>query len=100
MNDKIVQTPADVRAWLCRHGVTVTEWANAHGFEPETVFSLLNGRTRGTRGTAYRAAVALGLRSTPSAHEQHPLNLGSARIASITSPNEPTSDSGVLKGNV
>ena len=71
--EKFVRTPAEARLWLERHGVTVTEWSRAHGFDAEVVFSLLSGRTRGRRGAAHRAAVALGLRAMPEANETHPL---------------------------
>ena len=43
-------------------GVTVTGWAAANGFAPSVVYALLQGRTKGRRGEAHRAAVALGLK--------------------------------------
>ena len=68
-----LRTPAEVRAWLARHGVTITEWAKAHGFKPAVVASLLAGRTQGNWGEAYGAAVALGLKAAPIHDEAHPL---------------------------
>jgi len=67
------RSPAEVRDWLLRHGVTITEWAKAHGFKPAVVASLLAGRTQGKWGEAYGAAVALGLRTPPRDDEAHPL---------------------------
>lgn len=69
-----VRTPAEARDWLKRHGVPVTDWAKAHGFDPTVVFSLLNGRTRGLRGQAHLAAIALGMKAPPSAGEPSPLD--------------------------
>jgi gp16 family phage-associated protein len=43
-------------------GVSVSDWAQKHGFSRQIVYSLLSGRTRGNRGTAHAAAVALGLK--------------------------------------
>ena len=73
MNDATLRTPAQARAWLDRHGVTVSQWARAHGYEPSVVLALLNGRTRGRWGQAFDAAVALGLRPRPDVDEADPL---------------------------
>jgi gp16 family phage-associated protein len=73
MTCKSPRTCDEAKQWLERHGVTVTEWSKAHGFDPRVVFALLNGRTTGKWGQAYRAAVALGLRSAPDCAEPHPL---------------------------
>lgn len=73
MSSKLLQTPAEARSWLDRHGVTISEWARANGFDPDVVFSLLNGRTRGRRGKAYAAALALRLRARPGGDELPPI---------------------------
>lgn len=67
-----IRTPAEARQWLERHGVTVSEWARTHGFEPSVVFALLAGRTRGRHGRAHQAAVALGLKPPPPEDEEVP----------------------------
>lgn len=69
-----VRTPAEAKAWFERHGVPVSEWARTHGFDPAVVFSLLNGRTRGHRGMAHQAAIALGLKDRPATDETSPLD--------------------------
>lgn len=74
MSDHFLRTPSEARQWLERHGVPVTAWARAHGFDPAVVFSLLSGRTRGRWGQAYEAAVALGLRSPPRQGEPDPID--------------------------
>jgi gp16 family phage-associated protein len=43
-------------------GVSVSDWARAHNFRRENVYSVLAGRTRGRRGEAHRISVALGLK--------------------------------------
>lgn len=56
------RTVQEAREWFELSGQTVTQWSRDHGFRPEVVYSLLAGRTRGRRGDAHRAAVALGLK--------------------------------------
>lgn len=73
MSQQTLKTPSEVRAWLERHGVTVSGWARAHGFPPSVVFAVLSGRTRGRHGQAHRAAVALGLKETALVDEESPL---------------------------
>ncbi len=84
MSSQSLLTPADARDWLDRHGVSVSDWARINGFDPAVVFALLSGRTRGRRGRAYQAAVALGLRSGPEDGEVHPLSTTSARGTGIS----------------
>jgi len=57
----------EVRRWFFDEGLTVVDWAHRHGFPPAAVYALLAGRTRGCRGQAHRAAVALGLKSSGQA---------------------------------
>jgi gp16 family phage-associated protein len=79
------RTAEEARAWFEGTGQTVTQWAQDHGFSASVVYALLSGRTRGRRGDAHRAAIALGLkpkiasisarreRATPAIdHEQTP----------------------------
>ncbi|WP_414708866.1 DNA-binding protein [Roseateles sp.] len=68
-----LRTPVEARAWLRRHGVTISKWARANGFKPAIVAALLAGRSQGNWGEAHHAAVALGLRSPPEEGEEHPL---------------------------
>jgi gp16 family phage-associated protein len=69
-----IRTPTEARAWLARHGVTITDWARRHGFKPAVVASLLAGRSQGNWGEAHSAAIALGLRVPPEDGEEHPLD--------------------------
>lgn len=57
-----VFTAEQVRKRFHASGVSVTDWAQKHGFSRQIVYSLLSGRTRGNRGVAHAAAVALGLK--------------------------------------
>jgi gp16 family phage-associated protein len=52
----------EIRQRFDAAGVSVSDWAQAHGLERQVVYSLLAGRTRGRRGEAHRAAVALGMK--------------------------------------
>lgn len=73
MSEPRQRSAAEARAWLARHGVTITKWARANGFKPAVVAGLLAGRTQGHWGEAHQAAVRLGLREAPLAQEPHPL---------------------------
>jgi gp16 family phage-associated protein len=55
-------TREEVLASFVAEGRTVTSWAQENGFEPSVVYALLQGRTKGRRGEAHRAAVALGIK--------------------------------------
>lgn len=61
-----LRTLDEVREWFFQQGLPVNEWARQHGFEPAAIYALLSGRTRGIRGQAHQAAVALGLKSGPA----------------------------------
>lgn len=78
-----LRTPTEARAWLARHGVTITEWARVHGFKPAVVAALLAGRSQGNWGEAHTAAIALGLRAPPLEDEEHPLAATSARPTNL-----------------
>lgn len=56
------KTPKQVRAEFTRAGISLAEWARVNGFERMTVVDLLRGTSKGLRGEAHRAAVALGLK--------------------------------------
>lgn len=53
----------DVRGAFDAAGVTVADWAAAHGFRCQNVYAVLSGRAKGRRGEAHRIAQALGLKS-------------------------------------
>lgn len=55
-----------IRRSFEERGISVTAWATAQGFPVSVVYALLAGRTRGLRGNAHRAAVALGLKADPA----------------------------------
>lgn len=56
---------SDIKSYLESQGMSVNEWAHEQGFPPAVVYALLAGRSKGMRGIAHRAAVALGLKSKP-----------------------------------
>ncbi len=56
------RTVQETRDWFEVTGQTVTQWAHDNGFPVSVVYALLSGRTRGRRGVAHQAAVALGLK--------------------------------------
>lgn len=64
MTEQSVRTIADAKARFREAGVTVTEWAAAHGFDRTAVYAVLSGRVRGHHGQGHRILVALGLKPT------------------------------------
>lgn len=55
-------TPEQARAALDREGISIAEFSRLHGLNRNMVSDLLNGRKKGKRGEAHRAAVLLGIK--------------------------------------
>ncbi|MFJ2387680.1 DNA-binding protein [Pseudomonas koreensis] len=55
-------THEQARALLDRKGVSIAEFSRKHGLNKNLVSDLLNGRIKGRRGEAHRAAVLLGIK--------------------------------------
>ena len=55
-------TPEQARADLDRRGISIAEFSRKHGLNKHLVSDLLNGRIKGRRGEAHRAAVLLGIK--------------------------------------
>ncbi|AKT28184.1 DNA-binding protein [Pseudomonas syringae pv. actinidiae] len=55
-------TPEQARAALDRKGMSIAEFSRTHELNKNLVSDLLNGRIKGRRGEAHRAAVLLGIK--------------------------------------
>lgn len=66
---------SQIRKKFDSQGISISDWAIAHGFKREQVYAVLNGRTCGRRGAAHRIAVALGLKPAPDSSEQGTLSI-------------------------
>lgn len=55
-------TPEQARATLDRKGMSIAEFSRIHDLNKNLVSDLLNGRRKGRRGEAHRAAVLLGIK--------------------------------------
>lgn len=55
-------TPEQARAVLDRKGMSIAEFCRIHSLNKNLVSDLLNGRRKGRRGEAHRAAVLLGIK--------------------------------------
>lgn len=55
-------TPGQARADLDRRGISIAEFSRKHELNKNLVSDLLNGRIKGRRGEAHRAAVLLGIK--------------------------------------
>ncbi|MBI6895268.1 DNA-binding protein [Pseudomonas putida] len=56
-------TPEQARAELLRRGMSIAEFCRTNGLNKNLVSDLLNGRIKGHRGEAHRAAVLLGIKN-------------------------------------
>lgn len=55
-------TTEQARACLDRKGTSIAQFSRDHGLNKNLVSDLLNGRKKGRRGEAHRAAVLLGIK--------------------------------------
>ena len=55
-------TPEQAREALNRKGMSIAEFSRKHELNKNLVSDLLNGRIKGRRGEAHRAAVLLGIK--------------------------------------
>lgn len=55
-------TPEQVREQMDRQGVSIADFSRKHNLNKNLVSDLLNGRKKGKRGEAHRAAVLLGIK--------------------------------------
>ena len=55
-------TPEQAREALDRKGMSIAEFCRIHSLNKNLVSDLLNGRKKGRRGEAHRAAVLLGIK--------------------------------------
>ncbi|WP_434674513.1 DNA-binding protein [Pseudomonas sp. R1-15] len=58
----VLLTAEQARAELDRNGITIAQFCRVHGLNKNLVSDLLNGRKKGVRGEARRAAVLLRIR--------------------------------------
>ncbi len=59
-------TLPDIRGSFEAEGISIREWALARGFNPRTVYAVLRGECKATRGVSHRIAVALGVKKEPN----------------------------------
>lgn len=69
-----IRTSEEVKDWFYRHGVSVADWARAHGYSATIVAAVLAGRSKGSRGQGHRVSVALGLKPAIKSVEPSPLD--------------------------
>jgi gp16 family phage-associated protein len=62
MRTQELRTGQDIRADWLRKGVTLQNWADAHGFNRVSVMHVLTGRNAGSRGVGHKIAVMLGMK--------------------------------------
>ena len=63
---KTVNNTDDVKSYFLSHGLSVNAWCKQHSFSRNVVKNLLSGRGRGNRGETHLAAIALGLKLSPT----------------------------------
>lgn len=61
-----MKTVEEVKSEFAAEGVSIKDWAKARGYNPRTVYAVLYGQTKNTRGITHEIAVALGLKAKPA----------------------------------
>jgi gp16 family phage-associated protein len=61
----MIKTREQVKARFEAEGISIADWARRHGFNCITVYRVLAGTVKGTRGEAHQIAVALDLKEEP-----------------------------------
>lgn len=57
-----LKTLSQVREEFIFKGEAVTNWARKHGFKPENVKKVIQGKSKCIRGEAHNIAVTLGIK--------------------------------------
>lgn len=60
-----LRTSQQVKADFAAKGITIKDWADENGFPEMSVYQVVNGYTKGTRGKSHAIAVALGMKPNP-----------------------------------
>lgn len=59
-------TVQDVRQRFVAEGVSINAWAKERGYNPRTVYAVLQGQLECRHGISHQIAVDLGLKAAPS----------------------------------
>ena len=57
--------PSEVKTQFEVEGVTIRQWAKANGFNPRTVYAVLQGNLQCKHGISHKIAIALGIKKQP-----------------------------------
>ena len=90
-----IRTSEEVRDWFYRHGVSVADWARAHGYSATIVAAVLAGRSKGSRGQGHRVSIALGLKPALESIEPSPLDAQVSKTESADQISKPESKQSV-----
>ena len=55
----------EFKARLERNGQTIADWARSRNYSVRTVYSVLNGERKASRGVGHEIAVAAGIKPRP-----------------------------------
>lgn len=58
----MVKNREEVKLQFEAAGISIREWAKNRGYNPRTVYAVLNGSCQGKRGVSHRIAMDLGLK--------------------------------------
>lgn len=59
-------TPEQIKKNLRDQGITITQWAQNHGYPRTAVYRVLNGFDKANYGRAHLIAVDLGMKQQPA----------------------------------
>lgn len=57
-----MKTKNEVKAEFLYRGESIAEWARKRGYKRRTVYAVISGELKGTRGIAHNIAVELGIK--------------------------------------
>lgn len=60
--DEVVLTPEEFKALLRKQGVTLKQWCEERGYDPNYASKVLNGMVKGNRGLAHKIASDMQLK--------------------------------------
>ncbi|WP_423600018.1 DNA-binding protein [Roseateles sp. MS654] len=61
-----LKSPEEAQQWFAERGITISEWALERQFNPALVYQVLAGTRKAVRGTSFKIAVALGIKTLPT----------------------------------
>lgn len=63
MKADFIKTPDQIKREFYAQGLTIKDWAEAHGYKPVQVYRVMRGENKALYGEGHKIAVKIGLKS-------------------------------------